>query len=205
MLSICTIKVQWMISLMLFKLEMMLLLSFLKKLSFVQSPQEIVAIVRKSKQEINFSLNRYLLCDGVSDPGNMGTIIRTALAFNVDMVILANGSVDIYNDKVIRGSQGAILRIPVVYTNMQECVKKLQENNIKVYASTLSNRSINLKEVKDVERFALVVGNEGSGVSQIVQDISDFNVKIAHSDCIDSLNVGVATSIMLYYFDSISK
>ena len=88
---------------------------------------------------------------------------------------------------------------------MEECVRKLQDNGVKVYASTLSKRSINLKEVESVDRFALVVGNEGSGVSQLVQDISDYNVKIAHSDCIDSLNVGVATSIMLYYFDSISK
>ena len=169
----------------------------LKKISFVQSPQGIIAIVNKKKVEIDYSKKRYLLCDGVSDPGNMGTIIRTALAFHVDMVILANGSVDIYNDKVIRGSQGAILNMPVVYTDMNECVKKLQENGVKVYASTLSNRSINLKEVKEVNRFALVVGNEGSGVSQSVQDASDYNVKIAHSECIDSLNVGVATSIML--------
>ena len=176
----------------------------LKKISFVQSPQGIIAIVNKKKVEIDYSKNRYLLCDGVSDPGNMGTIIRTALAFNVDMVILANGSVDIYNDKVIRGSQGAILKIPVVYANMVDVVNALKENNVDVFASTLSNRSINLKEVKSVNRFALVVGNEGSGVSQIVQDLSTYNVKIAHSTSIDSLNVGVATSIMLYYFDSIS-
>lgn len=177
----------------------------LKKLSFVQSPQGIVAIVKKNKVEIDYSLNKYLICDGVSDPGNMGTIIRTALAFNIDMIILANGSVDIYNDKVIRGSQGAILQIPIVYTKLDECVKKLQENNVKVYASTLSKRSINLKDIKEINKFALVVGNEGSGVTQYIQDISDFNIKIAHSDCIDSLNVGVATSIMLYYFDMLNK
>ena len=179
--------------------------AIIRKLSFVQAPQGIIAIVKKKVNEIDYSLNRYLLCDGVSDPGNMGTIIRTALAFNVDMVILANGSVDVYNDKVIRGSQGAILKMPVVYNNMDECVKKLQENNVKVYASTLSKRSIDLKDVKEVDRFALVVGNEGCGVSQSVQDASDFNIKISHSECIDSLNVGVATSIMLYYFNSVSK
>lgn len=179
--------------------------AIIRKLSFVQAPQGIIAIVKKKVNEIDYSLNRYLLCDGVADPGNMGTIIRTALAFNVDMVILANGSVDVYNDKVIRGSQGAILKMPVVYANMDECVKKLQENNVKVYASTLSKRSIDLKDVKEVDRFALVVGNEGCGVSQSVQDASDFNIKISHSECIDSLNVGVATSIMLYYFNSVSK
>ena len=179
--------------------------AILKKLSFVEAPQGIIAIVKKKKYELDYSKKRYLLCDGVSDPGNMGTIIRTALAFHVDMVILANGSVDIYNDKVIRGSQGAILSMPIVYTDLNQCIKKLQENDVEVFASTLSKRSINLKDVKHVEKFALIVGNEGSGVTQIVQDMSDYNVKIAHSECIDSLNVGVATSIMLYYFDMISK
>ena len=179
--------------------------AILRKLSFVEAPQGIIAIVKKSKHEIDYSLNRYLLCDGVSDPGNMGTIIRTALAFKVDMVILSIGSVDIYNDKVIRSSQGAILSIPVVYTNMEECVNKLKANNVEVYASTLSNRSIDLKDVKEINRFALIVGNEGCGVSSKVIEASSYNVKIAHSTSIDSLNVGVATSIMLYYFDMISK
>lgn len=179
--------------------------AILKKLSFVESPQGIIAIVKKNKPEINYNLNRYLICDGVSDPGNMGTIIRTALAFHVDMVILANGSVDIYNDKVIRGSQGAIFDIPIIYTNLVDCIEKLQKNNVKVYASTLSKRSINLKDVTSIDKYALIVGNEGSGVSLNIQEMSDFNVKIAHSECIDSLNVGVATSIMLYYFDSLQK
>ena len=153
----------------------------LKKLSFVQSPQGIVAIVKKNQYSIDYNLSSYLLCDGVSDPGNMGTIIRTALAFNVEMIILANGSVDIYNDKVIRGSQGAILQIPIVYTDLNECVKKLQENNVKVYASTLSNRSVNLKSIKEINKYALVVGNEGSGVTQSIQDASDFNVKMLYN------------------------
>ena len=179
--------------------------AILKKLSFVESPQGIIAIVKKPKNEIDYNLSSYLLCDGVSDPGNMGTIIRTALAFHVDMVVLANGSVDIYNDKVIRGSQGALFEIPIVYTSLNECIKKLQANNVKVYASTLSKRSINLKDVTSIDKYALIVGNEGSGVSNDIQEMSDFNVKIAHSECIDSLNVGVATSIMLYYFDNLKK
>lgn len=177
----------------------------LKKISFVQSPQGIIAICKKKTCEINYNKSSYLLCDGVADPGNMGTIIRTALAFHVDQVILANGSVDIYNDKVIRGSQGAIFEIDVAYGNLNEVIEKLQANNIKVYASTLSARSIDLKEVKEINKYALVVGNEGSGVSQSVLDKSDYNIKIQHSTSIDSLNVGVATSIMLYYFDMIKK
>jgi len=175
----------------------------LKKLSFVEAPQGIIAICNKPNYKIDYTLKKYLLCDNVSDPGNMGTIIRTALAFNVDMIILEKGSVDIYNDKVIRGSQGAIFKIPVVYENLGEVIKNLQERNVKVYASTLSKRSISLTEIKEIDKYALIVGNEGSGVKQIYQDIADFNIKIDHSNTIDSLNVGVATSIMLYHFDSL--
>ncbi len=173
----------------------------MKKLSFVESPQGLIAIVKKKDFQLNFQKKRYLLCDGVSDPGNMGTIIRTALAFHVDMIFLAYGSVDIYNEKVIRSSQGAILQMPIVYASLEEVIQNLKQNNVKVYASTLSNRSINLKEIQKVDKFALVVGNEGSGVTQTIQDKSDYNIKIMHSNSIDSLNVGVATSIMLYYFD----
>ena len=179
--------------------------AILKKISAVEAPQNIIAIVKKEKYELDYTKNRYLICDGVSDPGNMGTIIRTALAFNVDMIILSNGSVDIYNDKVIRGSQGAILKIPFVYGNVNEIIKKLKEHNVCVIASTLSSRSVPLNSLKDINKFALIVGNEGSGVSLINQQDSDINVKIEHSNNIDSLNVGVATSLMLYYLDSISK
>lgn len=179
--------------------------AILRKLSFVEAPQGIIAIVRKKHYEINYSLNKYLICDGVSDPGNMGTIIRTALAFKVDMIVLANGSVDIYNEKVIRGSQGAILNMPIVYGNIPQIVDELKKHDVKLYVSTLSDNSISLTDVKEIDKYALVVGNEGSGVSNAVLNKSDVNIKIEHSTNIDSLNVGVATAIMLYYFDTLLK
>ena len=175
----------------------------LKKLSFVQSPQGLVAICKKKTCEIDYNQSRYLLCDNVSDPGNMGTIIRTALAFHVDQIILENGSVDIYNDKVIRGSQGAIFKISIAYGSLVDVCQHLQASGVKVLASTLSKRSIDLTSLKQIGRFALIVGNEGSGVREILQEKADYNIKISHSESIDSLNVGVATSIMLYYLDSI--
>lgn len=175
----------------------------MKKLSFVQSPQGIIGIVRKKNYEIDYHKQRYLICDGVSDPGNMGTIIRTALAFHIDMIILSYGSVDIYNEKVIRSSQGAILKMPIVYANLSQVYPHFKENGIKIYASTLSNDSVDLTSIEKVDKFALVVGNEGSGISDISFKQSDVRIKIAHSNCIDSLNVGVATSIMLYHFDSL--
>ncbi len=179
--------------------------AILKKLSFVESPQGIIAIVKKQNYQFNDQLQRYLICDGVADPANMGTIIRTALAFHAQMIILATGSVDIYNEKVIRGSQGAILKMPIVYAPLDTIYKQLKQRGICIYASTLSPNSVDLKSIKSVENYALVVGNEGSGISKTTIDQANYLIKIAHSDCIDSLNVGVATSIMLYYFDSLIK
>lgn len=177
----------------------------IRKLSFVQSNQGIIAVCNKKKYQIDYTKKRFLLCDGVSDPGNLGTIIRSALAFNVDQIILSKGSVDVYNDKVIRATQGAFFKISLIVTDLEDVITNLKNHDVKVYASTLASDSINLKDVKEVDKFALIVGNEGQGISKESFENSDYRIKIKHSSLIDSLNVGVATSIMLYYFDLISK
>ncbi len=127
------------------------------------------------------------------------------MAFQIDYVVLSLNSVDIYNDKVIRSSQGAIFKCKFVYANLLEVMQQLKENNIVTYASTLSSNSINLTTLKQIQSFALIVGNEGSGISLEILKAADVAIKIAHSAAIDSLNVSVATAIMLYYFDAISK
>lgn len=175
--------------------------SVLEKISFTKSPQGLVGIVRKKEFLFNDLATRYLLLDNVSDPGNVGTIIRTALAFHIDQVILSPGSVDIYNDKVIRSSQGALFQVDVGYADLSQVIGQLKKNQVSVYASTLADGSIDLKKVQPAKKFALIVGNEGAGISQKIVKESNFCIKIMHSDRIDSLNVGVATSIMLYYFD----
>lgn len=177
----------------------------LEKISVVETPQDIIAICKKKDNKIDFSKRRYLLCDGLQDPGNLGTIIRSALAFNIDAVLLSKGSVDIYNDKVIRGSQGALFKIDVAYCDLSSTIDKLKENGVKIYTSTLQDNSINLKSIKEVDKYCIILGNEGKGVSDISLQKSDFNIKIEHSTAIDSLNVGSAASIMLYYFKMIEK
>ena len=177
----------------------------LKKISQVEAPQNIIAICKKITTTIDYNKDKYLICDGVQDPGNLGSIIRTCLAFNIDYVLLSKGSVDIYNDKVIRGSQGAIFKINIAYCDLDDTLDKLKANNITIYTSTLQSDSVNLKDIKKIGRFCLIVGNEGSGVSTTSLNKSDVKVKIAHSNSIDSLNVGVATSIMLYHFDSLKE
>lgn len=177
----------------------------LEKISFTKSPQNKIAIAKKRNVEIDFFKNKYLLLDNVSDPGNVGSILRTALAFQIDYIILSKNSVDIYNDKVIRSSQGAIFKCKIAYADLNEVISQLKKNDIKVYASTLNPKSINLSTINIVNRYALIVGNEGCGISKEIIEQSDYSIKIAHSQLIDSLNVSVATAIMLHYFDSIYK
>ena len=172
----------------------------MEKLSFTKSPQGIIAIDNKKENKIDLNKEKYLICDNVSDPGNLGTIIRTALAFKIDGVVLSKNCTDVYNDKVIRGSQGAIFKVDFVYADLLSIISELKKNNVTIYASALLDNSIDLQNVKNISKFALIVGNEGSGVEPQILSCSDKIIKIMHNHEIDSLNVGVATSIMLYYF-----
>ena len=130
----------------------------------------------------------------MSDPGNAGTIIRTALAFGYDAVIFSIDSVDIYNEKVISATKGAIFEIPVFKKDIEEINKGYQ-----VISSTLSSKSVSLENAKANKPFILVLGNESHGVSQRVVDLSDLLVKIP-MNVMDSLNVSVAAGILMYYF-----
>ncbi len=116
----------------------------------------------------------------------------------MDGVILSSDSVDLYNDKVIRSSQGAIFEIDVYIKDLESVYKKLKESNHQIIVSTLSDDSISLEELSIPKKLVLVLGNEGNGVSKLSLDNSDTKVKISMSNKIDSLNVGVAGAIIMY-------
>ncbi len=180
-------------------------LPVLEKISMTSTPQNKIAIIKKMNHTLTYDKKKYLLLDHVSDPGNVGSILRTALAFQVDFVVLSLNCVDIYNDKVIRGSQGAIFQCKFVYEDLNQVLFYLKQNHIPSYASVLDSKSISLVSVNELSSYALIVGNEGSGISKDIIKQADYHIKIDHSSAIDSLNVSVATAIMLYYFDSIFK
>ena len=171
----------------------------MKKLAFTMTPQPIMAICKKS-----FQLNqivdgkRYLLLDRLQDPGNVGTIMRTALALGIDQVILSLDCVDLYNDKVIRSTQGAIFEMKVSIMDLHDAVAKLKHNGVEVYGTCLHNASsIDRYEKKD--KMAFVMGNEGQGVSQELLDLCDHLVYIPISS-VESLNVAIASAITMYHF-----
>lgn len=142
---------------------------------------------------------KVLLVDAVQDPGNIGTMIRTADAAGIDAVILGKGCVDAFNPKTMRSAQGSHFHIPVVRGDLDEWIDRLQEVNVKVFGTALEE-AVSYKEVDVKDAFALIVGNEGSGISPQLLAKTDQNVIIPIFGGAESLNVAVATGILLYQF-----
>ena len=138
--------------------------------------------------------DKLLVLDGVQDPGNMGALMRSAKAFGFDTIIIGNGSCDIYNDKVIRASQGAIFKLSFIHADLLEIIPKLSVYDI--YGTNVVN-GIELDNVTKTNKMAIVLGNEGNGISKEVQDILKKNIYIPMSNT-ESLNVSVAGSIIMY-------
>ncbi|WP_067843370.1 TrmH family RNA methyltransferase [Amphibacillus sediminis] len=168
----------------------------LQHLAYTKSPQGIMAVV-KMKQMPFEKHNRLLLLDAIQDPGNVGTMIRTADAAGFDGVILGEGTVDLYNDKVIRSSQGSLFHLPIMSANLIEQISVLQQQGVAVLASTL-DEAIPIHTVEHREKMALIVGNEGSGVDPALLSKADNRVHIPIYGQAESLNVSVATGILIY-------
>ena len=138
--------------------------------------------------------NKLLLLDGVQDPGNMGALMRSAKAFGFDTIVLGDGCVDIYNDKVIRSSQGAIFKLNFINAYLPDFIKSLKEYS--VYGTNVVH-GISLENVKKSQKMAIVLGNEGNGISKEVFDVIEKNIYIPMDDT-ESLNVSVAAGIIMY-------
>ena len=166
----------------------------MKKLSFQDSLPSIMGVCKIKDSKLIGS--KYLLLDGIQDPGNLGTIIRSSLAFGVDTIILSKDSVDLYNDKVIRSTQGMIFHINIIRCDLEKVINKIK-GDIKIIGTSLGD-STPLRSIDKLERYALIVGNEGNGVKKEILDLCDDIVRIEMNKDVESLNVGVATSIILY-------
>jgi TrmH family RNA methyltransferase len=171
-------------------------------ISQVETPQGILAVVRELEYSIRdlFRSDKTLIafCIGVQDPGNLGTIIRTADAFGASGIILSKGTVDLYNPKVVRSTMGAIFHLPIITVDDDmETIGQIKGKGIKVIASSLSGR----KKIYDIELkgpIALLIGNEGAGLPEEIVSSADEAVLIPMAGKAESLNAGIAASIMLY-------
>ncbi len=144
---------------------------------------------------------KLLLIDSVQDPGNLGTMIRTADAAGMDAVILGKGTVDPFSPKTVRSAQGSHFNIPLIRGELQEFVRQLKATNIPVFGTGLTN-AVDYLNVEIEGAFAVILGNEGSGVHPELLSQTDKNVKIPMYGKAESLNVAVATGILLYTYKS---
>lgn len=164
----------------------------LKYLSFTSSPE--VVFICKSFDLPLVKEERLLYLDNISDPGNMGTLIRTAVAFNLDGVIVSDNCVSIHNEKVLSATKGAIFKIPVIKRPLD-----YYKNKLPIIVTTLDGDSADLEDFPKMDRYIIVVGNEANGVGKENILLADYKVKISMQN-IDSLNAAVAGSIVLNHF-----
>ena len=171
----------------------------LKELTDSKTPQGIIAEVAMPILPLaNLKAGRYLVLEDVQDPGNVGTMIRTADAAGLDGVLISDKSADIYNQKTLRSMQGSHFHLPVWRTNVYEACETLQNLGVPLIATTLSKDSVDYKTVKHDGNFALVMGNEGNGISNKMTNQADVLAHIIMPGQAESLNVAVATGIVLF-------
>ena len=165
-----------------------------------ETPQGVLAVLDlPSGQKPDLSRAEYLLVlDGVAEPGNMGTIIRTAEAAGVDAVCLYGGCVDVYNPKTVRASMGSLFRMPILQTELSD-LRRLQAEGVKFCAAALDGSEQAMREEFSGRR-AVIIGNEAHGVSAPVLKFADIRVKIPMSGRVESLNAAVAAGILMYTF-----
>jgi len=173
-----------------------------KALSETTSPQGVMAVVEMpcirledlqgDKQAF------YLVLENIQDPGNLGTIIRTAHAFGVKAVLISKGSVDLYSPKVVRSTMGSLFHIPLVIDyEIEEYINYLKDNGFTIYATALEEARP-LFDTQFNSQLAIVIGNEANGVSQYIKENIDYKVMIPMPGGSESLNASVATSICIY-------
>ena len=170
-------------------------------LTDVVAPQGILAIVRRPEknEKIDYNAELILALDGIQDPGNLGTILRTADSVNLNQIIVTKNTADCYNPKVVRSTMGAILRIKIIETeSLVNTLKEAKKNKFKIVATSLDTQN-NIYDI-DYNKKVIVIGNEANGVTKEVQSMADNKVKIPMLGKTESLNASVATGIMLYEY-----
>lgn len=167
----------------------------MKKLSSLDTPPNIIGVCKMlSRKELG---KKVLLLDDIQDPGNLGTIIRSSVAFNVDSIVMSLNTVDLYNPKVIRSTQGMIFKINLIKDDLGQVIEKLKSKNIPIYTTNV-NGGENIKNINSTDSYGLIMGNEGNGVKDEISTLADRKIYIPMNSKVESLNVSVAASILLY-------
>ncbi|MCM3759700.1 RNA methyltransferase [Alkalihalobacillus oceani] len=171
----------------------------MKELAETETPQGVIAVCELPESPAaEITEGKYLLVDRVQDPGNLGTMIRTADSAGLTGVVVGDGCVDIFNGKLIRASQGSIFHLPVLKGDLLDWIERFKQAQIPVFGTALKGAS-SYSAIEPQRDFALLMGNEGEGVSAELLELTDQNLYIPIYGEAESLNVAVATGILLYY------
>lgn len=167
----------------------------------VTNPQGIMAIIEKNveENEIDYTQDIIIALDGVQDPGNLGTILRTVDSIGLNQIIVTKDTVDAFNSKVVRSTMGAIFRIKIIEVeNLSKIIKEMKKHHFKLLVTSLQTEN----SIYDIEfnKKIIVIGNEANGVSKEIQDIADEKAKIPMLGKAESLNASVASGIVMYEY-----
>lgn len=168
----------------------------MNSLSELPSKVDIIGICKIKEDKLDLNSN-VLILDGIQDPGNLGTIIRSSVAFNIKNIVLSKTSVDLYNTKVLRSAQGMNFHLNIVRNDLEKIISELKENNYIIYGTDVVD-GIDVKNVKKSGKYAIIMGNEGNGISSNIKKLVDKNIYINMNENCESLNVAVSASIILY-------
>lgn len=172
--------------------------------SEMDAPQGALAVLYKQEQDMSAVLDQHsfkiVILDEVRDPGNVGTIIRTADACGMNAVILSKGCVDLYNGKTLRATMGSMFHIPVITdVEIVEQIRQLKSINTAVFGADPHSK-ISCIDIEACERTAIVIGNEARGLREEIKEIATQNITIPMPGMAESLNAGIAAAILMYEF-----
>ena len=171
----------------------------MRSISPMETPQGVLAVCAMPARQLPQVLEgrRYVVLDGVQDPGNVGTILRTADAFRADGVILVNACADLYNPKTVRATMGAVFRCPVWSCDVETLKTLLVRSGLPLYGAALRSDTVDARTL-DYSRCAIAIGSEGRGLSQAMLDVCDQTALIPMSEHCESLNAAAAATVLLW-------
>jgi len=170
----------------------------LEKISALATPNKVLAVFKKREQSdaISFNGKITLLLDTIQDPGNFGTIIRTADWFAVETIICSHNGADMYNPKVVQSTMGSLGRVNILYDDLEAWIQN--NNSIKTYAAALDGKPANT--LKGIKEAAIIIGNESKGINRQLMDLVNEKITIQRKGAAESLNAAVAAGIILAQF-----
>lgn len=171
-------------------------LGIMNYISNLPSKSNVIGICKFIKEDISLS-DKILILDNVQDPGNLGTIIRSAKAFNINTIVLSLNCVNKYNEKVIRAAQGMLFKVNVVTKDLKYFIPYLKSIGYDVYGTDVVD-GVDVKKIDKKDKIAVIMGNEGQGIEPDIKKLIDKNIYIKMSNECESLNVAVASSIIMY-------